>query len=96
MKNKISKKMGLSLLILLILFAVSGCVPGDGSYTTNNPAGLLSGIWHGWIAPFSLIFSIFNKLSFISRYNCKIIKLFYYFWINISRIYTGEYKIYDK
>lgn len=35
--------------------------PGDGSYTSNNPAGLLSGIWHGWIAPLSLIFSIFNK-----------------------------------
>jgi len=35
-------------------------MPGDGSYTRHDPAGFLSGIWHGWIAPISLIRSIFN------------------------------------
>lgn len=39
---------------------LSGCIPGDGSYTYNKPAGFLSGIWHGWIAPISLIISIFK------------------------------------
>lgn len=29
-----------------------------GSYTSNKPAGFFSGIWHGWIAPLSLILSI--------------------------------------
>lgn len=50
----------LSLLILAISMMLSGCMPGDGSYSNNDPAGFLSGIWHGWIAPISLIRSIFN------------------------------------
>ncbi|NLY77473.1 MAG: hypothetical protein GX080_05215 [Tissierellia bacterium] len=45
----------ISLSILLV-----GCMPGDGSYSKEDPAGFLSGIWHGWIAPFSLIRSVFN------------------------------------
>ncbi|AGA67826.1 hypothetical protein Desdi_0277 [Desulfitobacterium dichloroeliminans LMG P-21439] len=43
----------------VMLFTLTGCVPGDGSYTFNEPAGFLSGVWHGWIAPFSLIAGIF-------------------------------------
>lgn len=50
----------LSLLILAISMMLSGCMAGDGSYSNNDPAGFLSGIWHGWIAPISLIRSIFN------------------------------------
>jgi hypothetical protein len=49
----------LSLLAVLMLFAVS-CVPGDGHNTPVNPAGFFWGIWHGWIAPVSLILSLFN------------------------------------
>ncbi len=49
-----------SLLIVMISVILTGCMPGDGSYTYDNPAGFLSGIWHGWIAPISLIRSIFN------------------------------------
>ncbi len=47
------------LLILMLMF-FSGCVPGGGTYDHQSPAGFLSGIWHGWIAPFSLILGIFN------------------------------------
>lgn len=61
MKIKISKKLKLSMLIIMMIILLTGCIPGDGSYTGRNPAGLFSGIWHGWIAPFSLILSIFNK-----------------------------------
>lgn len=50
----------LILLILSISILLSGCMPGDGSYSEDDPAGFLSGIWHGWIAPFSLIRGIFN------------------------------------
>lgn len=45
-------------LVLLLLSA--GCVPGDGAATAEDPAGFFSGIWHGWIAPVSLILGIFN------------------------------------
>ncbi|MEL1134989.1 hypothetical protein AAC978_07370 [Desulfitobacterium sp. THU1] len=47
------------LTIGVMLLTLTGCVPGDGSYTFDEPAGFLSGVWHGWIAPFSLIAGIF-------------------------------------
>lgn len=57
--NKIlSKRFKLSVLIILVLFTLTGCIPGDGSYSLDDPANFLSGIWHGWIAPISLIISI--------------------------------------
>lgn len=57
MKKKV---LALILLIIMTIFLLAGCVPGDGSYTSNKPAGFLSGIWHGWIAPISLIIGIFK------------------------------------
>ena len=52
-------------LIFLIVFAalllISGCVPGDGSRSSESLAGFFSGIWHGWIAPISLIWGFFNS-----------------------------------
>jgi len=47
-----------SLLILTVLFA--GCFPGGGSSTPEAPAGFLLGVWHGWIAPLSLIIGLFG------------------------------------
>ena len=61
MNSIISKRLKLLILVFLVLFVLVGCIPGDGSYSQMKPAGLLSGIWHGWIAPVSLILSIFNK-----------------------------------
>lgn len=51
----------LSIVVILILFTVTGCVPGDGKYTSTDPAGFFSGIWHGWVAPISLVLGLFNK-----------------------------------
>jgi hypothetical protein len=51
----------LALIAVFILLMVTGCVPGDGSYTAEKPAGFFSGIWHGWLAPISLILGLFNK-----------------------------------
>lgn len=60
--NEYMKKYGILCLILVLLcICLSGCVPGDGTNSAAHTAGLFSGIWHGWIAPFSLIYSIFNK-----------------------------------
>lgn len=51
----------LVMVVLLMLFVLAGCVPGDGTYTAEKPAGFLWGIWHGWVAPISLIIGLFNK-----------------------------------
>lgn len=59
MKNK--KFLLLIALVVLVCFTLSGCVPGDGAATILKPAGFFSGIWHGIIAPVSLIMSIFNS-----------------------------------
>lgn len=47
--------------VLFILLSLAGCVPGDGTYTVQHPAGFFWGIWHGWIAPISLILGLFDK-----------------------------------
>jgi hypothetical protein len=50
----------LLVLLILIMLLFSGCVPGDGTYSAEHPAGFFSGIWHGWIAPILLIWRLFN------------------------------------
>jgi len=50
---------------MMFLIAVSllfiGCLPGDGSCSKDDPAGFFSGVWHGWIAPISLVIGFFNN-----------------------------------
>lgn len=41
---------------MVVLF--SGCIPSN--VPSEVPAGFFSGIWHGWIAPISLVLSIFT------------------------------------
>lgn len=61
------------LLILMIIFlciTLTGCMPGDGTNSAVNTAGFFSGIWHGWIAPVSLVFSFFDKnISIYEKFN---------------------------
>lgn len=57
MKKKKLALLGLTALVVLVL---SGCVPGDGTYTKADPAGFFWGVWHGWIAPVSLVMGFFN------------------------------------
>ena len=54
------KKVTTFLTILLLLIFIYGCIPGDGSSTLNDPSGFFTGIWHGWIAPISLIWGLFK------------------------------------
>lgn len=56
-------KRNFKLIVLLIFLTtiLTGCMPGDGSYDAGNPATFLSGIWHGWIAPISLLFSLIGE-----------------------------------
>ena len=46
-------------LVALLPVLLTGCIPGDGSYE-EKPANFLSGVWHGWIAPVSVIIGIFD------------------------------------
>ncbi|MDW7658010.1 MAG: hypothetical protein SCM11_12645 [Bacillota bacterium] len=55
------KRLVLLLLLILVLISLSACVPGDGKATTDNAAGFFWGIWHGWLAPISLIIGLFNR-----------------------------------
>lgn len=60
----------LIMMLVLVLLMLSACAPGDGKATANHPAGFLWGIWHGWIAPITLIIGIFNKnISIYEVYN---------------------------
>ena len=49
------------LLIVVLIPMLAGCFPGDGAYTSDKPAGFFWGIWHGWIAPISLIIRLFKE-----------------------------------
>lgn len=44
----------------LLLLTLTGCVPGDGTCSRDDPAGFFWGIWHGWLAPISLGWGLFN------------------------------------
>lgn len=65
-----AKKWGKLIVLLLICIVVlAACVPGDGRNTPKHPAGFFSGVWHGWIAPVSLVMSIFNHNIHIYEVN---------------------------
>lgn len=58
--------------VILILMAIllTSCIPGDGKATVEDPAGFFFGIWHGWVAPLSLIISIFkDNINIYEVYN---------------------------
>ena len=48
------------ILIILSVFLITSCLPQAASAFPEKPAGFLMGIWHGWMAPLSLIISLFN------------------------------------
>jgi len=52
----------LALLVLVIAtLLLSGCFPGEIRQADTSPPGFFRGIWHGWIAPVSLIVQLFNS-----------------------------------
>ena len=48
-------------LMLFLIISLTGCVPGDGKNTVDDPAGFFWGVWHGWVAPISLIVGLFKE-----------------------------------
>jgi hypothetical protein len=58
------------LLLTVLVFTVSGCMPGVGNNSIENQAGFFMGIWHGWIAPISLLMGFFNhRIAIYEIYN---------------------------
>ncbi|MDX5476447.1 MAG: hypothetical protein LPK00_13005 [Bacillaceae bacterium] len=55
--------------LLLILVFLSGCLPGDGTSTSNSPAGFWLGFWHGFIIIISFIISLFSETVVIYETN---------------------------
>lgn len=47
-------------LLMLLLFLLTACAPGTLRFQGAPPAGFFWGVWHGWIAPVSLIWHLFN------------------------------------
>lgn len=58
MTNRKSQIIAIIALAVLLCLAMTGCIPHD--IPSASPSGFFSGIWHGWIAPFTLIASIFT------------------------------------
>ena len=57
MKNN---KLIFGIIFYVAIIAITSCMPGGGVSNNNDPAGFFMGIWHGWIAPISLIMGLFN------------------------------------
>jgi hypothetical protein len=63
-------KVKILLLIICIAFLSISCAPGQGDFNRENKAGFFAGIWHGWIAPITLVISIFdNKIHIYEKNN---------------------------
>ncbi|WP_320130205.1 hypothetical protein [uncultured Sphaerochaeta sp.] len=54
------KILAMFLFLILVMVVLTSCLPGTLAQQDLKPAGFLMGVWHGWIAPFSLIISIFR------------------------------------
>ena len=50
----------LVIFLLLLMLTLSSCVPGRGKYTEDK-AGFWPGVWHGAIAPVTMVIGIFDK-----------------------------------
>ncbi|MBT8202390.1 MAG: hypothetical protein KJO87_03700 [Acidimicrobiia bacterium] len=49
------------LLVGLLAIVLAACAPGSDAFAPDDRANFFHGVWHGWIAPFTLIWQIFNS-----------------------------------
>lgn len=54
------KRVLVLLCLVTVALLMTSCLPGDGRNSAERPAGFLWGVWHGWIAPVSLIVGLFR------------------------------------
>ena len=70
-------KYKLLLILMFTLFMVTACIPGNGVNNPDNKAGFFWGIWHGWMAPISLLIRIFVKNAGLRIYEVHNTGFFY-------------------
>jgi len=59
-----NKKLGKILLLGLVILLLAGCTfAGDSSALTDGTPGFLIGIWHGIIAPYTLVVRFFLDIQ---------------------------------
>lgn len=58
--KKYTKIVGIVFLLLALTLLLSSCLPGTLIEKDETPAGFFMGIWHGWIAPISLVIGLFE------------------------------------
>jgi hypothetical protein len=46
--------------LLIVIMLTSACVPMDGTYTEDNPAGFWWGLWHGMIWFITFFMGVFT------------------------------------
>ncbi|MBS3946313.1 MAG: hypothetical protein KGZ42_12490 [Melioribacter sp.] len=56
----IKKKLLQFVLISFLALNISSCMPGSVAMNEKSPAGFFMGVWHGWIAPVSLVVGLLN------------------------------------
>ena len=50
-----------TLVLMAGLVLLAGCFPVDGGRPGDDRAGFFTGIWHGWIAPISVVLGFFDS-----------------------------------
>ena len=53
----------LTLVLILTIALLSACMPNPTLSANPQPSGFFKGVWHGWIAPLSLIVGFFNDTT---------------------------------
>ncbi len=51
------------MITLIALLLITSCMPNPESMSDPKPSGFFMGVWHGWIAPLSLIVGFFNDTT---------------------------------
>ncbi len=59
-RSNYKKMVGIAFLLLALSLLLISCLPGTIITKQAAPAGFFLGIWHGWVAPISLIVGIFD------------------------------------
>lgn len=54
------RRVTIILLSLGLVLLLSSCLPGTLVVPVDQPAGFFRGIWHGWVAPVSLVVGLFD------------------------------------
>jgi hypothetical protein len=69
---------------LAAVLLLASCLPGDGKNTPEAKAGFWTGLWHGAVAPLSLVVQVFKPSIRVYEPNNK---GFWYdlgFWLTIA------------